>query len=181
MVDFILHEEELKEAPPEVRQWLSALLGVGLTSKAPKPEMQDPAPRLAACTLAEAAAVFEQIRSDHISTQVFFELGRDMPTPNLRPGPVHRIALSDIAQHVRLKNAEQLVSCLQSITRTFREVRQDPDAALFAFDQQDNLYVHEVTHSSIAYLWHQLVTGGTPQIQGRLEGEKPALGSLQAI
>jgi hypothetical protein len=133
------------------------------TLGAPLERTEPPRTTLAACTLEEAAAVLERIRSDYVSTQVFFELGREAPVGMLNQGQLFRVSLPSIARHCRVRNFEHLTTCLETITGAFREVRRDPEASLFALDQRGGLYVHEVIHHNIAKLWHQLVLGEAGQ------------------
>ena len=163
MAALLLTSEQIRTAPPEVRHWLKTVIDAEFELGALQEPAEHPRHELSACTLDEAKSVLELIRSDYISTQVFFELGREYPLAAPSQGPLYRLSLPDIARHCRLRNFEHLAACLETITAAFREVRQDPEASLFASDQRGGLYIHDGTRRSIAQLWHQLVLGETGQ------------------
>ena len=167
MAGLLLTSEQIRTAPAEVRHWLKTVIDAEFELGALQEPAEHPRHELTACTLENAKAVLERIRSDYISTQVFFELGREVPLAAPSQGPLYRLSLPDIARHCRLRNFEHLAACLETITAAFREVRQDPEASLFASDQRGGLYIHEGTHSSIARLWHELVLGETGQATAR--------------
>jgi len=166
MTGLILTAEQVRAAPPEVKQWLKGLVDAELWG-APEPHAAvEAASALAACSPAEAKEIFDRIRGDHLASQVFFELGRASPGPLVRPDHLHRTALVDIARHTRLGNLHHVAAALDMITTAFREVRNDSDAALMAFDGRGAVYVNEVTHHSIARLWQDLVFGQIPHDAG---------------
>lgn len=155
MVGLVLTPEQVKSAPPEVRAWLHAMLeaeygGPDLRSG------QDEDARLAALEPEEAAAMLDRIRSDFLSTQVFFEFGREPSAAAQLPPHLHRVAIPDILRHTQIGDVQHLAACLDAITAAFRAVRGDPDAALFAFDQGGGCYVHVATRQSIQAVWRQL-------------------------
>jgi hypothetical protein len=159
MTGLILTSEQVRAAPPEVRQWLKGLLEAELGAAPEAHEREAEAPALAACSPAEARQMFDRIRGDYLASQVFFELGRASAGPFVRPDHLHRIALVDIARHTRLGNLHHVAAALEMITMAFRDVRNDSDAALLAFDGRGAVYIHEVTHHSVARLWQDLVFG----------------------
>jgi hypothetical protein len=165
MVDFVITAEELRSAPQQVREWLAAqLLGaVGGAAMPPAAEARQE-PTLAAITPEEAAGMLELLRNDYLSSQVFFELGRDASDYALQRPAAHRIALADIVRHTRLGDLDHLAACLDAIAAAFRQVHPDPAAMLFAFDQSGGLYVHESTRKSIKSLWRAIVTSEAPAV-----------------
>lgn len=124
-------------------------------------------PELAACTPEEALRVFELIRYDFAAAQVFLELGREPPIGHGDP-VLHALNIGDLKRHLRLGD-DRLADCLQVINRSFMQVRNDPEAALFGFDQANHVYVHEVTYRSIRRLWEELA-----QLQSPSKGAAPA-------
>ena len=157
MTSIVLTTEELKTAPAEVRRWILGRVEadlIALASAAPTPSPSH-APALSACTADEAAQVFDLIKGDFAATQVFLELARDNALAGTAM-PLHATSIESLMRHTRL-DINGLMSCLQTVNRAFRQVREDADAILFGFDQANHVYVHETTHHSIRDLWHHLV------------------------
>ena len=117
---------------------------------------------LAECSGEEAALVLEQIRDDYLTSQVFFELSRDVSREGSVPSGLHRIAIADILRHTRLGDGEHLATCLDRINAAFQAVRGDQTAMLFAFDQMGGIYIHDATWRSSKALWNALVTTRLP-------------------
>jgi len=159
MVHLVLTADQIRSAPPEVRQWVRNLLAAELElAIEPDGHGAVAAPRaLAECSVDEAALILQQIQNDYLTCQVFFELGREDAAGKVRPEPVRRTSLAEIMHHTKLSDVEHLVACLDEIRRAFHETGGNPEAALFAFDQQGNCYVHETTRRSIRALWQALV------------------------
>jgi hypothetical protein len=161
MISFTFSAEQVKSAPPEVRQWIEnevAASFVALTRAHSEPPPGHSA-ELASCTLEEAARVLELIRDDIATTHVFLELARETPAGNNVP-PLRALNIADILRHTRI-NGGRLVDCLSAISQAFQQIRNDPEAALFGLDQS-HLYLHEATHRSIRALWQQLVQMQAP-------------------
>jgi hypothetical protein len=157
MTSFTFSSDDLKGAPGEVRQWLVARIEADLVklATAPSPTPPTQAPALAACTPEEAARVLDLLRGDFAATQVFIELARETSVAEAA-APLHAISIGSLMRHTRLDDGA-LVSCLQTINRAFQEVRNDPSASLFGFDQASHVFIHQATHDSIRSLWQQLV------------------------
>jgi len=157
MVGLVLTPEQVRAAPPEVREWLKNLMEAEfageLGTAAPRPH----AIALAACSREEAASMLERIQSDHLLSQVFFELGRDSPPGAPELPQVHRTAIADIMRHTRLSNLNQLGACLNALQDVLRALRNDPTVVLFALDQRGAIYVDGTTHQSIKRLWLDLI------------------------
>jgi hypothetical protein len=157
MISFTFSLDQVKSAPPEVRRWIEREAAVWLASLSrPEPDTSHPqAAALAACTVQEAAEVYELIKSNFLLSQVFFELAREMP--GKRGGaPLYALSLADMLRQTRLADGDRLVDCFSAITQAFRTVRDDPQAALFGFDQYGQVWIHQMTHDSIRALWEQL-------------------------
>jgi len=160
MVNLVLSADQIRSAPPPVREWVRNLLAAELDLPVEPMEHREAtaARTLTECTVDEAALILQQIQNDYLACQVFFELGREDATAKSRSALIHRTSLEEIMHHVKLADVKHLVACLEEISRAFHEVRGDADAALFAFDRQGDCYVHETTRRSIRTLWQALVT-----------------------
>jgi hypothetical protein len=147
VTSFTFTAEQIRSAPSEVRLWFEHEIAANfrsLTTTAPAP----------AHSSELAVRVFELIRNDFATTQVFLELGREPPIPNA--APLHALGIGEIKRHLRLGD-DRLADCFSVIKRSFMQVRNDPDVALFGFDQANHVYIHEMTHHSIRSLWEELV------------------------
>lgn len=157
MTNFTFTTQDLRSAPAEVRRWLIGRIEselAALASAMPVAGAPAGSPALAACTPEEALAIFDLVKGDFAATHVFLELARD----ELESGaaaPLHAVNIGALLRNTRLDD-HRLVSCLRTINRAFQEVRRDPEAMLFGFDQANHVYVHETTYRSIHNLWQQL-------------------------
>jgi hypothetical protein len=70
--------------------------------------------------------------------------------------------MAEMLHHTRLNNGEGLVRSLEAINAAFRDVRRDPQASLFGFDDHGHVYVRQETHLSIRHLWDQLLRSAPP-------------------
>ena len=162
MTHFTFTTQDLRSAPTEVRRWLLGRIEselVALASAVPVGAAPE-SPALAACTPEEALGIFDLVKGDFAATHVFLELARD----ELQSGaaaPLHAVNVGALLRNTRLDD-HRLVSCLQTINRAFQEVRRDPEAMLFGFDQANHVYVHETTYHSVHNLWQQLVQSHAP-------------------
>ena len=157
MIGFTFTPEEIQSAPPQVRQWMVHQVAQALTV-AQRPA-HDPSQaqraKLGACSLDEAVQILDRIRGDFVVTQVFFELARDA-APGRNAPSLHVLDVADILHHTRLHDGEALLRSLEAINAVYRDVRADPAATLFGFDDHGHLYVDEETHRSVRHLWEQL-------------------------
>jgi hypothetical protein len=153
MIGITLSSEQIRSAPPEVRQWLEQQIAALLT---PLPvATPHPGPQLVACSRQELRAVLEQIQTLLPVVGVFFELGREaasVPVQGMRA-----LRLADILRHTRLQSTDQVVECLELITDALRRVRDEPAVMLCAVDREGNCYVAEKTAANILGLWHEIV------------------------
>ncbi len=155
VVGFTLSAEQVRAAPPEVRQWIANEIAAALAVATRAPQRPAHAAALAACTPQEALRLFEAIRSDFAACQVFLELARETPAGYATP-PLHALGIGDILRHTRL-GEPRLIESLTAINRLFQQLRDDPAATLFGFDQNGHLFIDETTHRSIRRLWETLV------------------------
>jgi hypothetical protein len=167
MTSFTFSLEQLKAAPPEVRRWVEHEIGVALAllGRPDHDPSQVQSASLAACTPEEALQMFELIKENFLLSQVLFELAREAPAGRSAP-PLHALNVADLLRHTRLSDGDRLAECLEAINRVFQTVRNDPQAALFGFDQFGHVYIHESTHHSVRRVWEQLF-GPDRQAPGR--------------
>jgi len=162
MTSFTFSEEQVRSAPPEVRQWIlneaSAAL-LALTKDRPVPSPTHAA-TLAACTIEEGLQIFEAIRDDVATTRVFLELAREVPV-GVNSHPLHTLNIAEIMRHTQLDDS-RLIECFRTINQAFQQIRNNPEATLFGFDQTNHVYIHETTHRNIRALWEKLVRLRTP-------------------
>jgi hypothetical protein len=136
MTSFTFSLEQLKAAPPEVRRWVEHEIGaaLGALGRLDHDQSQVHTAALAACTPEEALQMFESIKDNFLLSQVFFELARETPAGRSAP-PLHGLNIADLLRHTRLSDGDRLGDCLTAINQIFQTVRNDPEAALFGFDQ----------------------------------------------
>jgi len=158
VTSFAFTTQDLRSAPIEVRRWLIGRIEselVALASVVPVAVAPAESPALAACTPEEAFGIFDRIKGDFAATHVFLELGRDQLESGTA-APLHAVNIDALLRNTQLDD-HRLVSCLRTINRAFQDVRRDPEAMLFGFDQADHVYVHEATYHSVHNLWQQLL------------------------
>jgi hypothetical protein len=174
VTSFTFSIDELKSAPPEIRQWMLTRiekeLVAAVTGAVPTPPAHEP--ELAACTPEEAAQLLEVIHGDFATVQVFLELARETPSdgPDRR---FHGFSIAEMMRHTRL-NDSRLVQCLQAINLGFQRVRNDAEARLFGFDQANHVFIHEATHRSIRAVWAELVGMTAPATPVPAESPAPS-------
>lgn len=185
MVGITLSPEQIRSAPPEVRQWLQKEIAASFGLPA-APSAPEPAPEhLLPCTVEDAAAIYGVISGMLPVATVFFELGRE--AGHAGPQGIAAHALADMLRHTRLPGVEQLGGCLSLINDVFRRVRHDPAATLFALDPRGYCLVPEQTQRSILHVWNEVVAAqtesegmGQAMGQGRPHGASPVLPGLSA-
>lgn len=182
MTSFTFTAEQVKSAPPEVRRWLENQIVAALAETRPAHDAsQVHAAALAACSLEEAAQVLELIRGNFLLTQVFFELGREMSSSSRAASPLHAVDVGDLLRHTRLPDGDRLADYLTAINQAFQQVRDDPTASLFGFDQQGHVFIHETTYASVHRLWQQLVAAAPGSAAPAASFSPPQLGPSEAV
>ncbi|WP_154674615.1 hypothetical protein [Mesorhizobium erdmanii] len=153
MVGITLSPEQIRTAPPEVRQWLETeiahSLGFGPATKPVPPD----APHLVACSPQEAAAIYASIRSMLPVVSVFFEFARKGTT--IHDQGLEAFRLSDMLRNTRLPDARHLTACLEVIDRAFRLARNDDHAVLSILDPRGYCIIAEATRQSALAVWTQ--------------------------
>lgn len=153
MVGITLSPEQIRTAPPEVRQWLEheVAVSLGLVPSA-EPDLPD-APHLAACNPQEAMAIYASIRGMLPVVSVFFELGRR--GTNIAERGLEAFRLSDMLRNTRLADTRQLAACLDVVDRALRLARNDDHAVLSILDPRGYCIVAEATQQSVLAVWTQ--------------------------
>jgi hypothetical protein len=153
MVGVTLSAEQIRTAPPEVRQWLEqelfAAFGAQLPTAAPD------SPQLVAFSVDEAAAVLSLIQGMLPVVNVFFELGREGTNVDMEGLAAFRLV--DILRHTRLQTLEQVVACLDAISAAARRVRADADAPFYGLDSRGHCFISAQTQRSILHVWQEIV------------------------
>jgi hypothetical protein len=128
VTSFTFSMEQVKSAPLAVRQWIES--EVVATLRALMGAQQEAPPghsaELAGCSPEEAQQIFELIREDFATSLVFLELARE-PVGNVSP-TLNALNVLDIIRHTRL------AECFMRINQIFQQIRHDPEAMLFGFD-----------------------------------------------
>lgn len=170
MGSITLSAEQIESAPPEVRGWLEheimASLGFGMGA-----EMSAGPPQLAVCNPLQAEAMSAAISGILAVVNVFFELGRE--GAGIVQGGVAAFRLSEMLRHTRLPSTQQLHECLQLIHRTFRDIRRNEDAALFALDRRRYSVVPAGTQRNILSVWTRLIALQENERGGSADAVKP--------
>jgi hypothetical protein len=159
MLGITLTIDQIRNAPPPVRQWIekeiATALGVAAPQAAPAPAQ--PETHMAACSVEDAEAIFAQIQGVLPAVNVFFEFGR--PTISYGEPPVMAFRLLDIMYHARLHDAGEVLAFLQMIDETLANVRHDPSARFCGFDNEGHCFIPAQTQASIAALWKKIAAG----------------------
>jgi len=157
MVAVTLSSEEVRGAPPEVRQWIEYQVATSLGLQRQPGNAEQQQDRLAACGIEEVAAVLSQIQGVLPAVNVFFELGR--PGIPVGQAQIAAFRLPDIALHARLQNIGQVMSCLNLINEAFGRVHGGTSGAFCAVDQEGHCLVAAQTQQNILRLWRNVVAG----------------------
>lgn len=155
MAGFTLSAEEIRLAPTAVRQWIEGAIAASLSaSTEAQQESIGHSGELAACTTEEALQIFQLIQQDVAATLVFLELAHE--PIGTTSAFLNAFDIDEIIRHTRL-TAPVVAQSLITINKIFQQVRKDPEAMLFGFDQTDHVYIHATTHRSILALWQGLI------------------------
>ena len=153
MVGITLSPEQIRSAPPEVRQWLEHEIARSLGLHPLSDTMAPAASHLVACSPQEAMAVYASVRGMLPVVNVFFELGRE--GAKVAEGGVQAFRIVDMLRHTHLPDLERLVACLQVIDRAFQQVHDEDGAALFVLDPRGYCVVTLTTQQSVLAVWTQ--------------------------
>ena len=148
MIGITLTSEQIRSAPPEVRQWIEREVMTSLgrqpqSAVGSKPQGE----HLAACSEEEAAAVLAQIQGVLPAVNVFFELGRQGAI--FGQPSIEAFRLLDIAHHTRLQDVAQVVACLDIINQAFSNACGDAAAKFCGFDREGHCFIALETQQNI--------------------------------
>jgi hypothetical protein len=156
MIGITLTIDQIRNAPPPVRQWIekevTTALGLSEPLTAPTPPPVEA--HMIACTAEDADAIFAQIQNVLPAVNVFFEFGR--PTISYGEPPVMAYRLLDLMYHTRLHDVGQVIACLQMIDEALASVRHDPAARFCGFDNEGHCFIPAQSQASIATLWQKI-------------------------
>ena len=178
MIGITLNSEQIRQAPPDVRQWIEreviASLGLQTRPAADKPHGD----HLASCNAEEVVAVLAQIQRVLPAVNVFFEFGRQGSV--IAQSRVEAFRLIDIAHHTRLQNVAQVIACIDIINQALGRVRDDPTASFCGFDRDGHCFIALESQQNILRLWQsvianqQLAPGGQQDLPQSLDGNSAA-------
>jgi hypothetical protein len=182
MIGITLNSEQIRQAPPDVRQWIEreviASLGLQTRPAADKPHGD----HLASCNAEEVVAVLAQIQRVLPAVNVFFEFGRQGSV--IAQSRVEAFRLIDIAHHTRLQNVAQVIACIDIINQALGRVRDDPTASFCGFDRDGHCFIALESQQNILRLWQsvianqQLAPGGQQDLPQSLDGNPAAADAL---
>jgi hypothetical protein len=166
MIGITLTTDQIRNAPPQVRQWIEheVIAALGISAETPATQPSQTGTHLVSCSAEEVAAMLEKIRGIMPALNVFFEFGR--PGVAFGQPAVMAFRLIDILHHARLQNIEQVMVCLEAINQAVTQIRHDPSARFCGFDNEGHCFVTQETQRNVAALWQsvlanqQVVPGG---------------------
>jgi hypothetical protein len=157
MIGITLTTDQIRNAPPQVRQWIEheVIGSLGLAAETPAAAQPVQTAHLVACSPEDAASVLEQIRGMLAAVNVFLEFAR----PGVAYGqpPVMAFRLIDILHHTKLQNVGQVMACLDLINQALAQARRDPSAKFCGFDNEGHCLIAPATQASIAQLWQHVI------------------------
>jgi len=173
MIGITLTIDQIRSAPPPVRQWIekevTAALGLSEPQLAPaataEPSKQA---HMVSCSIEDAEAILAKIEDVLPAVNVFFEFGR--PAISYGNPPVMAFRLLDMMYHTRLSDVGQVAACLEMIDEALATLRNDSSARFCGFDNEGHCFIPAQTQESIAALWQKIAarqqkldqTGGKP-------------------
>lgn len=173
MVGITLSPEQIRTAPPEVRQWLEHEIAASLGLRAGSGVAVANPPHLVACTPQEAMTVYAAIRGMLPVVNVFFELGRE--GESIGQEGVEAFRLVDMQRHARLPGMQQVSACLEVIDQAFRQIRNDAGATLYAIDPKGYCVIATETQYAITAVWNEVVSSQQLPMAGNPSGNEAAV------
>jgi hypothetical protein len=165
MTSFTFSAEQVRTAPPEVRRWMESEVLRALRGPLDQDQSKERANELKPVSFEEVVRIFNLIANNFIVVQVFFELGRETPFVHDIP-QLHALDFADIVRHTQLADTNHVIECLNLINQALQNVRNDPQASVFAADEHGHVFVHDATSQNIRKLWEHLVTTHSAERQG---------------
>jgi hypothetical protein len=169
MIGITLTIDQIRNAPPPVRQWIEkeVTTALGLSPPQAGPTLAPQQTHLVACSAEDAEAIFAQIQNVLPAVNVFFEFGR--PTISYGDPPVMIYRLLDLMYHARLHDVGQVVACLQMVDEALASLRHDSTARFCGFDNEGHCFILAQTQESIAALWQKIASR---QQNSQVSGDK---------
>jgi hypothetical protein len=157
MIGITLTTDQIRNAPPQVRQWIEhqVMASLGRAPETPAAAAPPQGKYLVPCTEEEAAGVLAQIQGLMPAFNVFFEFAR--PGVSYGQPPVMAFRLIDILYHTQLQDIGQVVECLEAINQALARLRHDPSALFCGFDNQGHCLIAPETQRSVASLWQSVL------------------------
>jgi len=170
MIGITLTTDQIRNAPPQVRQWIEheVIAALGISAGTAAAQASQDGTHLVSCSAEEVAAVLEKIQGLIPALNVFFEFGR--PGVAFGQPAVMAFRLIDILHHTRLQNIERLMVCLEAINQALTEIRHDPSARFCGFDNEGHCFVTQETQRNIAALWQSVLAN--QQVSGAGEASR---------
>jgi hypothetical protein len=173
MIGITLTVDQIRTAPPPVRQWIEKEVAAALGLSGPQtgptlaPQETHQETHLVACSAEDAEAIFTQIQNVLPAVNIFFEFGR--PTISYGDPPVMIYRLLDLMYHARLHDVGQVMACLQKVNEALASLRHDASARFCGFDNEGHCFILAQTQESIAALWHRIASR---QQSSEISGDK---------
>jgi hypothetical protein len=166
MIGITLTSEQIRTAPPEVRQWIEREVMTSLGQPSHSADGNKPhSEHLAACSEEEASAILSQIQGVLPAVNVFFELGRQGAI--FGQPSIEAFRLLDIAHHTRLQDVAQVVACLDVIGQAFSRVSGDATARFCGFDREGHCFIALETQQNILRLWQKVIANQQLALDGQ--------------
>jgi hypothetical protein len=158
MIGITLTVDQIRNAPPPVRQWIEkeVAAALGLSGPQAAPATASRETHLVACSAEDAEAIFAQIQNVPPAVNIFFEFGR--ATISYGDPPVMIYRLLDLMYHARLHDVGQVVACLQMVDKALANLRHDATARFCGFDNEGHCFILAQTQQSIATLWQKIAS-----------------------
>jgi hypothetical protein len=169
MIGITLTIDQIRNAPPPVRQWIEKEVAAALGLSLPQagPPLAPQGTHLVACSAEDAEAIFARIQNVPPAVNIFFEFGR--PTISYGDPPVMIYRLLDLMYHARLHDVGQVVACLQMVDEALAGLRHDANARFCGFDNEGHCFILAQTQESIAALWKTIAAR---QQNSQVSGDK---------
>jgi hypothetical protein len=156
MIGITLTADQIRSAPPPVRQWIENEITAALVLSEPKPAPAAPPQEahIVACSADDAEAILTQIQDVLPAVNVLFEFGR--PTISYGEPPMMVFRLLDVMYHTRLRDIGQVTAYLQMIDGALARLRRDPSVRFCGYDHEGHCFIPAQTQQSIATLWQRI-------------------------
>jgi len=176
MIGFTLSPEQVRAAPPAVRQWLEAQISqtFGLDAPAggegpawrpqepqagqhavPPSAMPAAHQTLVACGVDDIRAIMGLIQKLPPVALVLFDLARE-PAMIAAPG-IRALQVAEMVRHCHLQAPEQIATCVETLNAALRRLSGKPGIAMAVVDRAGHCLVADSTAQAILAVWQDLV------------------------